>query len=300
MARELDRRMLLTVLAVGTAAAMTGCGVPTEPLTSSPAVGPVPRPQPAPPVPVNAARPAPAVNRPVQTGGPDSVVSPPTLTTDPPPQPGLPEVVTQLPYYALPGAIALTIDDGFNPECVSAYVEFAQASGTHLTFNPNGLYSHIWEPHADVLRPLIEAGQVQIGNHTYHHKDLRRLSDRKLVAEIERNDEWVQQTFGITTRPWLRPPFGFRSSRTDELAGELGYTKILMWNGSFGDAAVLTQKVLLEQASKWLRPRTIMLGHANHPAVTHVYPEILALIQSRGLTPQTLDEAFGTTRASGG
>jgi peptidoglycan/xylan/chitin deacetylase (PgdA/CDA1 family) len=215
------------------------------------------------------------------------------------PLPGFPEVVDRLPLYALPGAVALTIDDGFNPATVAAYVEFARASGVHLTFNPNGLYSHVWAPHAETLRPLIEAGQVQIGNHTYGHKNITKLSRRKLTSELESNDEWIQQTFGITSRPWFRPPFGFHNARTDSIAGELGYTKILMWNGSFGDSALLTPEMLLKQAHLWLRPGTIMLGHANHPVITHLFPQLLELIKSRELTPQTLDEAFGTSRALG-
>jgi peptidoglycan/xylan/chitin deacetylase (PgdA/CDA1 family) len=301
MAHELDRRRLLALLAIGTAATLAGCNRPDDQLTASGApAGPIPRPAPAPPVPVAVVQPIPTHSPPPsQVATPEETVSEEPIPTDPPVLPGLPEVITKLPPGSLPSAIALTIDDGFNPDTVAAYVEFAVASGVHLTFNPNGVYAPIWDQHATALRGLIEAGQVQIGNHTYSHKNMKRLSDSKLTEEIERNDLWIQQTFGITSRPWLRPPFGFHNERTDSVCGDAGYTKILLWNGSFGDAAVLTQKVLLEQAAKWLRPGCVMLGHANHPAVTHVYPEILALIQSRGLTPQTLDEAFGTSRATG-
>ena len=42
-----------------------------------------------------------------------------------------------------------------------------------------------------------------------------------------------------------------------------------------------------------------MLGHANHPTVTHLYGQLVELIRTRNLTPVTLDEAFGTSRASG-
>lgn len=300
MLRDLDRRRLLTVLAVGTAATLAGCARPDPRLSAGgPLSGPLPRPAPAPPPPVPAAHARPGPTSKPTTDPTLVEETPGEVVTDPPPQPGLPEVITHLPPYALPGAIALTIDDGFNAETVAAYVAFAQTSGVHLTFNPNGVYGPIWEEHAPALRGLIEAGQVQIGNHTYSHKDMKKLSDRRLTAEIEKNDAWIQRTFGVTSRPYLRPPFGFRNQRTDEIAGALGYTKILMWNGSFGDSAVLTQDVLLQQARKWLQPGCVLLGHANHPTVTHLYPQLLALIQSRGLTPQTLDEAFGTTRNSG-
>jgi peptidoglycan/xylan/chitin deacetylase (PgdA/CDA1 family) len=302
---QMDRRTLLTLLAVGTATTLAGCSARTDGVVATGAPsGPVPRPLPAPPRALVAVRPVaaqPPTEAPTLRAEPTQPAS--SFGTEPPPPPpplpGAPEILTHVPPTSLPGAIAITIDDGFNPEAVAAYVAFAQDSGVHLTFNPNGCYGAIWEPHAEALRPLIEAGQVQIGNHTFSHKDVKRLSDRKLTEELERNDEWVARTFGITTRPYFRPPFGFRNARTDELAASLGYTKILLWNGSFGDSAVLTEKVLLQQAERYLTPGTIMLGHANHTTVSHLYPQILALLKSRDLTPQTLDEVFGTSRSLG-
>jgi peptidoglycan/xylan/chitin deacetylase (PgdA/CDA1 family) len=195
--------------------------------------------------------------------------------------------------------IALTIDDGYCKECVDAYVAFARQSGIHLTFSPNGIYHELWEPHATTLRPLIEAGQVQIGNHTYAHHNLTWLSNARVRAELERNEEWIEVTFGITARPWYRPPYGFHNSRTDAIAAELGYTKVLMWNGTFGDATVETPQELMAEAVEYLRPGTIMLGHANHPTVIHLLGPIQDLISQRRLEPVTLDEMFGTSRAVG-
>lgn len=220
-----------------------------------------------------------------------------SLDSIPAPHPGPPVLVSRGPRFT--DQIALTIDDGYCAGCVASYVEFAQSSGIHITFSPNGVYGGLWAPHAPVLRPLIEAGQVQIGNHTFKHLDLTRLPDSRVRTELERNDEWIQTTFGITARPWYRPPFGHHDSRTDELAGQLGFTRILMWNGSFGDATLLTPQVLMAQAVKYLKPGTVMLGHANHPTVTHLFPQIQSIIEQRKLQPVTLDEMFGTSRATG-
>jgi peptidoglycan/xylan/chitin deacetylase (PgdA/CDA1 family) len=207
--RQFDRRQLLTLLAAGTAAALAGCTRQSG-ATGLLAAGPVPQPAPAPP------RPNGSVRRAAQEAGPArgpattppgaADASPPAAQELAPPESGIAQVVVRLPAAAaLAGSIALTIDDGFSPDVVAAYVEFATASGVHLTFNPNGLYAYAWEPHADVLRPLIEAGQVQIGNHTFSHKDAKRLSDHRLRQELEKNEEWVQRAFGTTTRPWWRP-----------------------------------------------------------------------------------------------
>lgn len=215
----------------------------------------------------------------------------------PPPHPGAPTVVTAAPGPTQ--AIALTIDDGYCAECVGGYVAFVEHTGIPITFSPNAIYRNVWNPYADRLRPLIEAGQVQIGNHTFNHNSLVKASDATIRTELERNDEWIQQTFGITSRPWLRPPFGYRNARTDAVAASLGYTKIAMWNGSFGDSGLIKPDVLLGEAEKYLRPGTVMLGHANAPTVLGLFDQIRALMAERKLQPVTLDTMFGTSRATG-
>jgi peptidoglycan/xylan/chitin deacetylase (PgdA/CDA1 family) len=204
----------------------------------------------------------------------------------------------QIIRHGEPGTdkVALTIDDGYSAETVAAYVEFARRTGIALTFSPNGMYQRVWTPHAATLRPLIEAGQVQIGNHTYHHAYLTRLSDVRVTAEIEQNEDWIQRTFHTTARPWFRPPYGARDERTDALAAASGFDHVLLWNGSLGDSRLLTPRVLLQQAEKYLRAGAVVLGHANHPTVTYLFDALVALIRDRGLTPVTLDAMFGLHR----
>jgi peptidoglycan/xylan/chitin deacetylase (PgdA/CDA1 family) len=109
----------------------------------------------------------------------------------------------------------------------------------------------------------------------------------------------VARTFGITTRPYYRPPFGRHAPAIDATAADLGYTRTVMWNGSFSDSEVVTPQFLLAQARQYLQPGVINLGHANHPAVLGLFDQLLDLIRSRDLNPVTLDEMFATSRAGG-
>lgn len=189
-------------------------------------------------------------------------------------------------------AIALTIDDGRSAECIDRYVAFAQRTGVALTFSPNGVNPG-WEAVAPRLRPLVEAGQVQIANHTWSHPSLVEVSDTRIRAEIERNEEWIQRTFGVTSRPWFRPPYGAHNARTDAIAGGLGYTKIVLWNGSFGDSELLRPDEVVALAERYMQAGTIMLGHANYLTITGLFDRVQLLLAQRGLRPVTLDEMFG-------
>jgi peptidoglycan/xylan/chitin deacetylase (PgdA/CDA1 family) len=271
-AHDHDRRTFLGLLTVGLAVTVTGCSADD-----------------------NASGPPSTTKSPVPA--PAQAAAPPPLPPIPPPHPGKP---TTLSHGDRSGKkIVLTVDDGYCTGCVAGYVKFAKDSGIHLTFSPNGTYSHCWAPHADTLRPLLERQQVQIINHTFSHLDLNKMGDAQIRSELERNEEWVNKHFGITTRPYYRPPYGFHNEHVDGVAGELGYTKTVMWDGSYSDSEVITPQFLMSQAQKYLKPGVIMLGHANHPTVLSLFDQITALIKQRKLEPVTMDEMFGTSRATG-
>jgi peptidoglycan-N-acetylglucosamine deacetylase len=227
------------------------------------------------------------------TGGP-----PVALGQIPPAHPGSPVVVSAGPAGGQ--QIALTVDDGYCGECIAQYVDFALTSGTHITFNPNGSFQDLWTPQIVAsVRQMVANKQVQFGNHTWDHANLLNLSTPAIVSELNRNEDWIQQTFGITARPYFRPPYGYYNQRVIDTAASIGYTKILMWNGSFGDSTVESPDQIISLAEQYLKPGTIMLGHLNHPAILSIFGQITSIIESRNLQPVTLDEMFGTSRATG-
>jgi peptidoglycan/xylan/chitin deacetylase (PgdA/CDA1 family) len=213
---------------------------------------------------------------------------------------GVPGVLLQPPptgvVDTLPGEgslLALTIDDGTSTEVVAAFARFAEDSGVRLTFFPNGRY-RAWEENAALLRPLIESGQVAVGNHTWSHPDLTALGDLEVAEEIRRNQEFLRSTLGVRDTPFFRPPFGARDERTDRIAADLGHPTIAMWNGTFEDYRVLSAEELLSAAQRWFTAQTIVVGHANHPTVTTVYGQLLDLIAERGLRTVTLADVWST------
>jgi peptidoglycan-N-acetylmuramic acid deacetylase len=283
-----DRRHFLTLLAAGAASTLAGCSLgpdgaspgdattatasaspsslaPTAAAPSSPTVSPTPPP------------PTPTPTLPVVTRSIAPLV------------PGYPTVISQL--NGTGSSLALTIDDGNDSAVLGAYLGFIRSSGVKVTFFVNG-FRPSWTEHKDAITELIEAGLVQVANHTWSHPDITTLSAASLRDEITRNEMFIQDTWGVSGRPFLRPPFGRYTAASNQVAADLGYTMITMWYGSFGDAALLTEDVLLGEAQKWLTAQRIVIGHANYPTVTHLYPQILDLLKTRGLQTVLLSDAF--------
>ena len=194
----------------------------------------------------------------------------------------------------LPGEgdrIALTVDDGASIPVVAAFAQFARDSGTQLTFFVNGANAS-WSVNAPALRRLVDSGQVQMANHTWSHPNLGRMGLSAVADQIRRNADFLRNTYGRDGTPYFRPPFGVHNGDIDRIAADQGYTSITMWSGDVGDSAPENEASLIAHATNSFQPGQIVLMHANLPAVTRCYGQLLELIHGRNLQTVTLQEVF--------
>ncbi len=260
---RIDRRALLTLLAAGTVGALSGCAPETAASSHGGASSSTPPPAPSKPF-------------------------------GPPPEGTARTAIPAAPITRLPGPgrhLALTVDDGANADVVGAYARFARDTGARLTFFVTGSFEG-WTEHRDVLRPLVDAGQVQLGNHTWSHPSLVALGPQGVARELTRTKEFLHQNFGVDGTPFYRPPFGYRNASVDAVAADLGYTVPTLWDGSLSDSGLITEQYLLECARKYFREQAIVIGHANHAPVTHVYGRLTEIIRSRNLQLVTLNDVL--------
>ncbi|MGY1742747.1 MULTISPECIES: polysaccharide deacetylase family protein [unclassified Blastococcus] len=254
----MDRRRFVVLLAAGVLGAAVGRGTasfveePTGPTTAA----------------------KPAVRPAAQRAG-----------TLPPPT----GVVDRLPGES--NRIALTIDDGTSSDVVGAFTELAAETGLRLTFFPNGCYRS-WTDHARALRPMVESGQVALGNHTWDHPDLMTLSDAAVAEAITRNRRFLADTFGAGETPFFRPPYGSHDERVDRIAADCGHPTVAMWEGTLADHRLLTADELMAAARQWFAAQSIVIGHANHDTVTTVFDELVELIEERELETVTLADVW--------
>ncbi len=122
------------------------------------------------------------------------------------------------------------------------------------------------------------------------HRDLTTLAASRIKDELVRNEAWIQERFGISSRPFFRPPFGAHNPWVDNVAGELGWTKVILWNATFGDSIVHPPEFIIQQLRSSLRSGTIMLSHANHPATASVMDQIIDIVEQSRLRPVTILE----------
>ncbi|HEY2165709.1 MAG TPA: polysaccharide deacetylase family protein, partial [Jatrophihabitantaceae bacterium] len=160
---------------------------------------------------------------------------------------GGPTSLDHLPDRPGSHRFALTIDDGVSTEVLDAYVDFFTAANLRATFFVNGVYDS-WTVVRPKLAPMVESGQVQLGNHTWNHPSILKLSAAQITDQLERNETFLRRTYGVAGRPYFRPPYGDHDARTDAVTGDLGFDRTVMWYGSLGDSSIVTPAQLVAAA----------------------------------------------------
>ena len=197
--------------------------------------------------------------------------------------------ITELP---VPGPyLAWTIDDGTDPDVIAGYVEMAHLTGNRFTFFLNG-NQKAWSIRADMLRPLVQTGQIQLANHTWSHRDLRALSTKGIQDELRWNEDFIQATYGVSGRPFFRPPYGYVNAHVRDAAAEIGYTASTLWYGSLADSGRLTPEQIRGFGDEWFTAGRIVIAHANYPPILSAMQHLIDLIAQRGLRTVTLNDVF--------
>lgn len=119
--------------------------------------------------------------------------------------------------------IALTFDDGPHPKLTKEILEILDENEVKATFFPIGKNV---EENPDIVKEIISRGH-EVGNHTYSHANVSKLSTNALKEEIEKTESILRSLGADPTL--FRPPGGAYSKSSLDTVNELGY-KYILWS----------------------------------------------------------------------
>ncbi len=175
--------------------------------------------------------------------------------------------------------IALTFDAGASATPCPSILKTLRDNGLHVTFFLTGKWC---EKNPELVKEIAAEGH-EIGNHTYSHPDLRKVSDEEIIEQLSKCDDLVKDLTGESTKPYFRPPFGGRNKHVLEVAGEQGYTSVY-WSLDCWDA--FKKGITAEQIEKRVLDRIqggdIVLMHCGSAATAEALPDLIAKLRERG------------------
>jgi len=189
--------------------------------------------------------------------------------------------------------VALTFDDGWSAANLRRIYRILVRERVPATFFVTGVYVQrapaLW-------RRIAEAG-FPLANHSYLHRDTRRLTPRLEALDLALTRQVVEQATGRAMLPYYRPPYGARNPATDRRAAAAGFPYVVLWDTTGADTTrhVTVAQVVRDATAG--RAGSIVLLHAGPGVTPRALPAIIALYRARGFTFVTLPELLGTPPA---
>jgi len=200
-----------------------------------------------------------------------------------------------------PHQVAITFDDGPDPEWTPKILDILKATGTKAAFFLVGVNA---ERYPGLVQRIVAEGH-EIGNHTYYHPNLALCWPEHIRVELNATQLLLETITGRVTT-LFRPPYAADTSpsRLSELmplqvAQELGYLVVLE-NIDPQDWARPGVDLIVQRVKQQRRDGSIILLHdagGDRSQTIAALPLILDYLRARGDTVVPISRLLGTTRA---
>ena len=77
-----------------------------------------------------------------------------------------------------------------------------------------------------------------------------------------------------------------------KVAASVGYTRPVLWEGTLGDEAKTSARVIYMRSLKYVLPQRILLGHLNFTTIIPLLDRLAGLVAERKLITVTLNDYF--------
>ena len=191
--------------------------------------------------------------------------------------------------------IALSIDDGPDPEVTPRVLDMLDAQGMRATFFCIG---ERVARHAVLARDIVNRGHG-LENHSYHHRNYFSLmGPRAMASEISRAQSTIADVTGIVPK-FFRAPAGLRNPLLDPLLQRFGL-QLASWTRRGFDTVNRNPDDVLQKLIRELAAGDILLLHDGQaartrsgvPVIEAVLPRLLGAFAAARLAPVTLRAAL--------
>jgi peptidoglycan/xylan/chitin deacetylase (PgdA/CDA1 family) len=140
----------------------------------------------------------------------------------------------------------------------------------------------------NLARRVVEEGH-EVGNHSYDHPALTKLSPEGVRAQLSRTNEQLRLINGDRPVATMRPPFGARNRMTDEICQEMGM-KVILWDVDTNDWRKRTAAQITETVLRSVQPGSIVLFHDRLQGSLDAQGPIIDGLRARGYRFVTISQ----------
>lgn len=197
-------------------------------------------------------------------------------------------------YAGLPDdpVIYLTFDAGYENGNTEAILDALKKHQAPAAFFLVGNYL---ETSPELVKRMVNEGHT-VGNHTYHHPDMSKISSREAFEkELTQLEDLYQQIIGQPMKKYYRPPQGKYSESNLKMASDMGY-QTFFWSLAYVDwyeDKQPTKDEAFDKLLKRIHPGAIVLLHSTSKTNGQILDELLTKWEEMGYRFGSLDDLIG-------
>ena len=180
-----------------------------------------------------------------------------------------------------PKKIALTFDDGPHPKYTEQLLDGLKERGVAATFFVTGENA---ENYPDIIRREQDEGHL-IGNHTYNHVELCKISKEAARTEIEATNQEIYDITGEYPM-WLRPPYGEWQKNLDFYVNMFP----VLWDIDTLDWKSQNVNAVMQIVESEIEDGAVILMHDAYQSSVDAALQIVDLLTAQGYEFVTVDE----------
>lgn len=179
--------------------------------------------------------------------------------------------------------IAITFDDGPSTAYTPILLDGLKERGVHASFFLIGKNIEQGD-NAQIVKRMQEEGHL-IGNHTYNHVEITRVSNETAYQEIKKTNDLIESITGETVE-YMRPPFGLWQKELEQRIHVLP----VMWTVDPLDWATENVDEIVNKVVTETKENDIILLHDCYDSSVKAAFRIIDLLQAEGFEFVTVDE----------
>ena len=177
--------------------------------------------------------------------------------------------------------IALTFDDGPSTAWTPALLDGLKERGVKATFF---LIGENADKNPEIVKRMAEEGHL-IGNHTYHHVELTKVSENEARLELADTSAVIVRITGKEPE-YMRPPFGAWQRKLEQ---EIEMLPVL-WTIDPLDWTTENQDEIVNKVVTEAEENDIILLHDCYKSSIEAGLRIVDILQEEGFVFVTVDE----------
>ncbi|TKC18704.1 polysaccharide deacetylase family protein [Robertmurraya kyonggiensis] len=185
--------------------------------------------------------------------------------------------------------VSLIINVAWGNEYLSPMLATLKKNHVRATFFLEGR----WVKNNPELAKIIVAAGHEVGNHSYTHPDMKRLSGAMLRQEISKTNEVIKATTGKVPT-LLAPPSGSMRDEVVSIAAEYDL-RTIMWSVDTIDWQKPTPEVLIQRVVTKVHPGAIVLMHPT-ASTEKALDQLIKEIKGKNFELDTVSELISEER----